>query len=133
VLNYEEDIAMYTITVAEDPETCNRVVIYRPQKNIITQLELISLWEKKTGKTFNRIYVTGEEIVKLSETLPHPQNIPVSILHSVFVKGDLMGYELSEDDLEASRLYPDLGYITIDQLLDTFLINPPDPAMASFE
>ncbi|CAK7344747.1 unnamed protein product [Dovyalis caffra] len=124
---------MYTMKVADDPKTCNRVVIYRPQKNIISQLELISLWEKKTGKTFNRIHVPEEEIVKLSETLPHPQNIPVSILHSVFVNGDLMGYEIGEDDLEASRLDPDLEYITIDQLLDDFLTNPPDPARAAFE
>jgi hypothetical protein len=68
VMNYEEDIAMYTIKMADDPETCNRVVIYRPQKNIVSQLELISLWEKKTGKTFNRIYVPEDEIVKLSES-----------------------------------------------------------------
>jgi hypothetical protein len=59
---------MYTIKMADDPETCNRVVIYRPQKNIVSQLELISLWEKKTGKTFNRIYVPEDEIVKLSES-----------------------------------------------------------------
>ncbi|KAL9379730.1 hypothetical protein Peur_028212 [Populus x canadensis] len=133
VINYEEDIAMYTIKIADDPETCNRVVIYRPQKNIVTQLELISLWEKKTGKTFNRIYVPEDEIVKLSETLPHPQNIPVSILHSLFVKGDMMGFELGEDDLEASRLYPDLEFRTVDQLLDIFLTSPPDPAAAAFE
>jgi hypothetical protein len=68
VMNYEEDIALYTIKIADDPETCNRVVIYRPQKNIVSQLELISLWEKKTGKTFNRIYVPEDEIVKLSES-----------------------------------------------------------------
>ncbi|KAI9383593.1 hypothetical protein POPTR_013G103701v4 [Populus trichocarpa] len=133
VMNYEEDIAMYTIKMADDPETCNRVVIYRPQKNIVSQLELISLWEKKTGKTFNRIYVPEDEIVKLSETLPHPQNIPVSILHSLFVKGDMMGFELGEDDLEASGLYPDLEFRTIDQLLDIFLTSPPDPAAAAFE
>ncbi|KAH8490099.1 hypothetical protein Peur_065639 [Populus x canadensis] len=133
VMNYEEDIAMYTIKIADDPETCNRVVIYRPQKNIVTQLELISLWEKKTGKTFNRIYVPEDEIVKLSESLPHPQNIPVSILHSLFVKGDIMGFELGEDDLEASGLYPDLEFRTIDQLLDIFLTSPPDPAAAAFE
>eukprot|EP00258_Populus_trichocarpa_P023145 XP_024439164.1 eugenol synthase 1 isoform X2 [Populus trichocarpa] len=133
VINYEEDIAMYTIKIADDPETCNRVVIYRPQKNIVTQLELISLWEKKTGKTFNRIYVPEDEIVKLSKTLPHPQNIPVSILHSLFVKGDMMGFELGEDDLEASGLYPDLEFRTIDQLLDIFLTSPPDPAAAAFE
>eukprot|EP00258_Populus_trichocarpa_P016750 XP_006376132.2 eugenol synthase 1 isoform X1 [Populus trichocarpa] len=133
VINYEEDIAMYTIKIADDPETCNRVVIYRPQKNIVTQLELISLWEKKTGKTFNRIYVPEDEIVKLSKTLPHPQNIPVSILHSLFVKGDMMGFELGEDDLEASGLYPDLEFRTSDQLLDIFLTSPPDPAAAAFE
>jgi hypothetical protein len=68
VINYEEDIALYTIKIADDPETCNRVVIYRPQKNIVSQLELICLWEKKTGKTFNRIYVPEDEIVKLSES-----------------------------------------------------------------
>jgi len=68
VINYEEDIAMYTIKIADDPETYNRVLIYRPQKNIVSQLELISLWEKKTGKTFNRIHVPEDEIVKLSES-----------------------------------------------------------------
>ncbi|KAJ6379496.1 hypothetical protein OIU76_016187 [Salix suchowensis] len=133
VMNYEDDIAMYTIKSADDPRTCNRVVIYRPQKNIVSQLELISLWEKKTGKTFNRIHVPEEEIVELSKTLPHPQNIPPSILHSVFIKGDLMGFELGEDELEASTLYPDLQFKTIDQLLDIFLISPPDPAKAAFE
>ncbi|KAG5233154.1 eugenol synthase [Salix suchowensis] len=121
VMNYEDDIAMYTIKSADDPRTCNRVVIYRPQKNIVSQLELISLWEKKTGKTFNRIHVPEEEIVELSRTLPHPQNIPASIIHSLFIKGDMMGFELGEDDLEASRLYPDLQVKTIDQLLDIFL------------
>jgi len=68
VLNYEEDIATYTIKVANDPRTCNRVVIYRPLKNILSQLELISLWEKTTGRSFNRIHVPEEEIVKLSES-----------------------------------------------------------------
>jgi hypothetical protein len=68
VLNYEEDIATYTIKVANDPRTCNRVVIYRPPKNILSQLELISLWEKKTGRSFNRVYISEEEIVKLSES-----------------------------------------------------------------
>uniref|UniRef100_A0A6N2ME73 NmrA-like domain-containing protein n=1 Tax=Salix viminalis TaxID=40686 RepID=A0A6N2ME73_SALVM len=133
VMNYEEDIAKYTIRLADDPRTCNRVVIYRPQKNIVSQLELISLWEKKTGKTFNRIHVPEDEIVELSKTLPHPQNIPPSILHSLFIKGDLMGFELGEDEVEASTLYPDLQFKTIDQLLDIFLISPPDPAMAAFE
>ncbi|KAL5148117.1 Eugenol synthase 1 [Glycine soja] len=53
--------------------------------------------------------------------LPPLHNIPVSILHSVFVKGDLVNFELGENDLEASQLYPDYNYTSIDQLLDIFL------------
>ncbi|AES68411.1 phenylcoumaran benzylic ether reductase-like protein, putative [Medicago truncatula] len=41
ILNYEEDVAMYTIKVANDPRTHNRIVVYRPSKNFITQNELI--------------------------------------------------------------------------------------------
>lgn len=69
MLNYEEDIAVYTIKVANDPRTCNRIVTYRPAKNVISQLELISLWEKKTGRNFNRVHIPEEEIIKLSESM----------------------------------------------------------------
>ncbi|POO00181.1 Hopanoid-associated sugar epimerase [Trema orientale] len=133
VFNYEEDIAIYTIKAATDPRTCNRIITYRPQANIVSQLELISIWEKKTGRSFNRVYVLEEELIKLSEILPDPENIPVSIIHSLFVKGELMSFELGEDDLEASELYPDFKYTSIDQLLDIFLVDPPQPATAAFE
>ncbi|RDX64774.1 Eugenol synthase 1, partial [Mucuna pruriens] len=133
VLNYEEDVGMYTIKVANDPRTYNRIVIYRPSKNIISQNQLISLWEQKCGRNFNKNFVPEKEIVNLSQTLPPPHNIPVSILHSVFVKGDLVSFDIGEDDLEASQLYPDYNYTSIDQLLDIFLVDPPAPAFAAFE
>ncbi|KAL6313116.1 hypothetical protein AAG906_021647 [Vitis piasezkii] len=102
VLNYEEDTALYTIKVANDPTACNRI------------LELIALWEKKTSRSFKRVHVSEEEVV----TLPNPQNIPVAILHSIFVK--------------VSKLYPDINYHTIDQLLDIFS-QIPSPRNAAFE
>ncbi|XP_045824414.1 eugenol synthase 1-like [Trifolium pratense] len=133
ILNYEEDIAMYTIKVANDPRAHNRIVVYRPSKNIVTQNELISLWEHKNGQKFNKVFVPEEDIIKLSQTLPPPEDIPISIVHSIFVKGDLMFFELGEDDLEASQLYPDYNYKSIDQLLDKFIVDPPPPASAAFE
>jgi len=51
----------------------------------------------------------------------------------VFVKGDLMNFELGKDDLEASELYPDYKYTSIDELLDIFLLHPLPPASAAFE
>ncbi|KAK3231309.1 hypothetical protein Dsin_003190 [Dipteronia sinensis] len=127
VLNYEEDIGVYTIKVANDPRTLNRIVYYRPETNIISQLELISLWEQKTGRSFKRVHIPEEEM-----PLPHPENIPVSVLHSLFVKGELMNFELGNDDIDASKLYPDSVFTTVDQLLDIFLIDPPQPATAAF-
>jgi hypothetical protein len=67
VLNYEEDVAAYTVKAATDPRVANRVIIYRPPGNIVSQLGLISSWEKKTGRTLKKIHVPEEEIVKLSE------------------------------------------------------------------
>ncbi|KAG5033476.1 hypothetical protein JHK82_017036 [Glycine max] len=46
---------------------------------------------------------------------------------------DLVNFELGENDLEASQLYPDYNYTSIDQLLDIFLVNPPAPASAAFK
>ncbi|KAI3459566.1 hypothetical protein Pfo_016229 [Paulownia fortunei] len=132
VLNYEEDVGIFTIKAATDPRACNRVVIYRPAANIISQLEVISLWEKKTGRTFNKVHVPEEKIITLSETLPHPENIRVSILHSLFIKGVTTNFDLGEDDVEASALYPDLKLTSVDELLDIFLNNPPQIAYAAF-
>ncbi|XP_073128093.1 eugenol synthase 1-like isoform X2 [Henckelia pumila] len=135
VLNYEEDIGIYTIKVATDPKACNRVVIFRPRTNMISQLELIALWEKKTGRSFSKIHVPEQELVTLSNTLPDPLNIPVSIIHSVFVKGVTTDFEIGGDDIEASVVYRDqLKFTTIEELLDIFLHDPPPkPALAAFE
>ncbi|GER27549.1 isoflavone reductase-like protein [Striga asiatica] len=133
VLNYEEDVGILTIKVATDQRTCNRVVIYRPEANIISQLELITLWEKKTGRIFKRVHVSEDEMVSLSQTLPDPQNIPICVFHSVFVKGATTNFELGENEVEASALYPHLKLTTIDELLDIFLSNPPKPAYTPFE
>ncbi|KAH9781213.1 Phenylcoumaran benzylic ether reductase 1 [Citrus sinensis] len=74
------------------------------------------------------VYGSGE-----AKALPPPEDIPISIIHSALAKGDLMNFELGEDDIEASMLYPDFKFTTIDQLLDIFLIDPPKPARTAFE
>lgn len=71
VLNYEEDVAAYTVKAATDPQVANRVIIYRPPGNIVSQLDLISSWEKKTGRSHKRVHVPQEEIVKLTEGMIH--------------------------------------------------------------
>ncbi|KAL5555174.1 hypothetical protein UlMin_037410 [Ulmus minor] len=122
----------YLLHPHENPD---EVIVYgtgQAKGNIITQLELISSWEKKTGRTLKRAHVPEEEIIKLSETLPFPDNIPVAILHNIFIKGDQMSFELTEKDLEASMLYPHYKYTSVDNLLDICLAAPPKLKLAAF-
>ncbi|KAK1371374.1 Isoeugenol synthase 1 [Heracleum sosnowskyi] len=130
--NYEKDIAEYTVKVATDPRTENGLIIYRLPKCIITQMDLISIWEKKTGRTMEKTYISEEKLINLSETLPFPDNVPMAILHSLFVKGEEMAYDLKEDDLDVVELYPEYKYTTVEELLDIFLADPPKPVLAAF-
>lgn len=64
--------------------------------------------------------------------LPFPDNVPMAILHSLFVKGEEMAYDLKEDDLDVVELYPEYKYTTVEELLDIFLVDPPKPVLAAF-
>jgi hypothetical protein len=45
----------------------NKLVIYRPAGNVMSQGELVSLWEKKTGRTLQRVFLPEAEMLRLSE------------------------------------------------------------------
>ncbi|GAB2226089.1 hypothetical protein Droror1_Dr00021877 [Drosera rotundifolia] len=49
---------------------------------------------------------------------PFPKNLMLSIAHCVLVKGELTNFELRTlTDVEATELYPDLKYTTLDDIL----------------
>ncbi|KAH9290251.1 hypothetical protein KI387_034368, partial [Taxus chinensis] len=123
VLNLEDDVATIVIKVANDPRTLNKLVIIKPFCNTISQSELVSLWEKKTGLNLKRNVITEAEMIKQSETLPLPQNLSAAILHSIFIQGDQTNFEVGEDS-EASELYPDYKFTSIDEYLDICVDNP---------
>jgi len=51
-----------------------------------------------------------------------PQNVILAVLHSVFVKGDQANFEIKPSfGVEASELYPDVKYTTVDQYMDQFI------------
>ncbi|XP_042488000.1 isoeugenol synthase 1-like isoform X1 [Macadamia integrifolia] len=132
VLNFEEDVCIYTIKASVDPRTVNKVIILRPPGNIISQLDLIALWENKSQRKLKKVQIPEEEIVKHSEVLPHPDNIRISIVHNIFIKGEQVRFELGEDDLEASHLYPDHQYMSVDRLLDVCVVDAPIPKLTVF-
>ena len=60
----EEDIATYTIKAVDDPRTLNKIVYLRPPENILSINEIVSLWEKKIGKTLEKTYLLEDQLLK---------------------------------------------------------------------
>ena len=60
----EEDIATYTVKAVDDPRTLNKIVYLRPPENILSLNEIVSLWEKKIGKTLEKTYLLEDQLLK---------------------------------------------------------------------
>lgn len=122
VFNHEQDIGTYTIKAVDDPRTLNKTLYVKPPHNTLSFNELVALWEKKIGKTLEKEYVSEEQLVKQIQESPFPINIVLAINHSIFVKGDQTYFEIEPSfGVEASELYPDVKYTTVDEYLDQFV------------
>ncbi|KAI6707447.1 hypothetical protein NL676_010409 [Syzygium grande] len=119
VFNQEDDIGTYTIKAMDDPRTLNKTLYIRPPANTYSMDDLVSLWERKIGKTLERVYVPEEQVLKNIQDAVFPLNVILAICHSNFVKGDHTNFEIGPwFRVEASELYPDVKYTTVDQYLD---------------
>lgn len=57
-----EDIAAYTAKAVADPRTLNKRLIIQPAKNVLTQTELVNLWESISGQQVSRQYMSAEDL-----------------------------------------------------------------------
>ncbi|OMO75654.1 NmrA-like protein [Corchorus olitorius] len=122
VFTKEDDIATFTIKAVDDPRTLNKILYVRPPLNTYSFNDLVCLWEKKIGKTLEKTYVSEEQLLKnIAESTP-PLNVVLSIQHSAFVKGDHTNFKIEPSfGFEASELYPDVKYTTVDEYLNQFV------------
>ncbi|KAL1820806.1 hypothetical protein ACET3Z_015675 [Daucus carota] len=122
VFNLEQDIATYTIKTVDDPRTVNKSLYIKPPHNIHSFNDLVALWEKKIDKVLEKIHVPEEHVLNQIQGSPPPINLIISISHAVFVKGDQTNFEIEASfGHEASQLYPDVKYTTVDEYLQQFV------------
>ncbi|XP_039169295.1 phenylcoumaran benzylic ether reductase Pyrc5 [Eucalyptus grandis] len=122
VFNREDDIGTYTIKAVDDPRTLNKILYIRPPGSTYSMNDLVSLWERKTGKTLERVYVPEEQVLKKIRDVKSPDDLVWAISHSVFVKGDQTNVEIEPSyGVEASELYPDVKYSSMDEYLNQFV------------
>ncbi|XP_074275410.1 phenylcoumaran benzylic ether reductase Pyrc5-like [Silene latifolia] len=122
IFTEEGDIGIYTIRAVDDPRTLNKTIHIRPSANTLSFNELVSLWEKKIGKTLEKVYVPEEQVLKSIQETEFPGNVLLSIYHGVYVKGDHTNFDIDPSvGVEATELYPDVIYTTVDKYLDQFV------------
>jgi uncharacterized protein YbjT (DUF2867 family) len=59
----EDDIATYTIKAIDDPRALNKTLYLRPPENILSQRQLVEIWEKLSGKKLEKIIISGEDFL----------------------------------------------------------------------
>ncbi|XP_051224000.1 phenylcoumaran benzylic ether reductase PT1 [Lolium perenne] len=119
----ERDMSSLVIRAVEDPRTLDKVMYVRPPTNICSFAKLVHMVEKKTGRTLKRHYVSEQEIAKKIQEAPFPLNFQLAMVHSTLVHaGACEGAIDPAVGVEATRLYPDVKYVTMEGYLDSLCI-----------
>ncbi|KAH7668758.1 NmrA-like domain-containing protein [Dioscorea alata] len=122
IINSEKDIAIYAIRAVDDPRTLNKVLYVRPASNHCTLNEIVSFWEKKAGKTLERIYVSEEEVLEKIQSSLEPLPFFYAIAHACFIKGETCNFKIDKSvGVEATELYPDHKYTSVYEILNQFI------------
>ncbi|KAL9451041.1 hypothetical protein AB3S75_012734 [Citrus x aurantiifolia] len=117
----EDDIATYTIKTIDDPRTINKTVYLRPPENILTQRQLVEIWEKLAGKQLEKVHIPNDQFLATMKEMDYAGQVGVGHFHHIFYEGCLTNFEIGEGQEEASKLYPEVKYTRMDDYLKQYL------------
>ncbi|OWM65006.1 bifunctional pinoresinol-lariciresinol reductase 2-like [Punica granatum] len=117
----EDDIAMYTIRSIDDPRTLNKTVYIRPPQNILSQGEVVKIWEKLIGKELKKSSISAEDFLALMKGQDYAEQVGLVHYYHVCYEGCLANFEIGEGGVEACELYPDVNYTTVEQYMKRYI------------
>ncbi|XP_028759458.1 isoflavone reductase homolog [Neltuma alba] len=117
----EEDVATYTIKAIDDPRTLNKTLYLRPPENILSQGELIGIWEKLIGKELEKTYISAEDFLITLRGMDYKLQVGIGHFYHIFYEGCLTDFEIGEEGEEASNLYPEVNYTRMDDYLRIYV------------
>ncbi|PIA41479.1 hypothetical protein AQUCO_02200121v1 [Aquilegia coerulea] len=117
----EDDIATYAIKTIDDPRTLNKTVYLRPPENILSQRELVGLWEKLIRKELEKSSISAEEFLAIMKGLNFAEQVGIGHFYHIFFDGCLTNFEIGEGGEEASKLYPEVQYTRMHEYLKRYL------------
>ncbi|KAF8400921.1 hypothetical protein HHK36_014224 [Tetracentron sinense] len=129
IWNDEDDMAMYTMMAVDDPRTLNKTLYIRPPGNIMTQMEVVKIWEKLIGKELKKTFLSQEEWLGTMDKVPRPVQIGVAHLYQIFFRGDLEFEIEGPHGVDSNDLYPEHKYVTVEEYLKRIWNDEDDMAM----
>lgn len=63
ILMDEDDIATYAIKTIDDPRTLNKTLHLRPPECIVSQRQLVEIWESLVGKKLEKVTLSKEDFL----------------------------------------------------------------------
>ncbi|KAM7510664.1 hypothetical protein LguiB_009539 [Lonicera macranthoides] len=117
----EDDIATYTIKTIDDPRTLNKTLYLRPPQNILSQREVVQIWEKLIGKELNKSSISKEEFLATMKGRDYAEQVGLSHYYHIFYEGCLVNFEIGADGEEATKLYPEIKYTNVEEFLKRYI------------
>ncbi|OMO87840.1 NmrA-like protein [Corchorus capsularis] len=117
----EDDIATYTIKTIDDPRTLNKTVYIRPPKNILSQREVVQIWENLIGKELHKSSISAQEFLASMKEQNYAEQVGLTHYYHVCYEGCLANFEIGEGAEEASKLYPEVKYTSVEDYMKRYL------------
>ncbi|XP_034704095.1 isoflavone reductase homolog [Vitis riparia] len=117
----EDDVATYAIKTIDDPRTLNKTVYIRPPENILSQRQIVEMWEKLTGKTLDKSSISKEDFLASMKGMDYASQVGVGHFYHIYYEGCLTNFEIGEGGEEATKLYPEVNYKRMDEYLKLYV------------
>ncbi|PWA58687.1 NAD(P)-binding domain-containing protein [Artemisia annua] len=117
----EDDIATYTVRTIDDPRTLNKTFYIRPPANILSQREIVEIWEKLIGKQLLKTSLSEQEFLGIIKDKEYADQAGMTHFYHFFYEGCLANFEIGDDAEEACTLYPDVEYIKVEDYLKQYV------------
>lgn len=116
----EDDVATYAIKTIDDPRTLNKTVYIRPPENILSQRQIVEMWEKLTGKTLDKSSISKEDFLASMKGMDYASQVGVGHFYHIYYEGCLTNFEIGEGG-EATKLYPEVNYKRMDEYMKLYV------------
>ncbi|CAA7395499.1 unnamed protein product [Spirodela intermedia] len=114
----EDDIATYAVKTIDDPRAANKTVYIRPPENVLSQMELVRIWEDLIERKLETVSLSADDFLSAMKGEDYVSQVGMGHFYHVLYEGCLTNFDVAE---EASQLYPDVAYTRVRDYLRRYL------------